>query len=206
MAGEHNKIIATAAEASLGPLGFKRKGRTRLWILDHGLWLNIVGFRPGQWSVSVDLDNAAHWLWAGHSFMSLDYFIRGSHASFDDEIQFSNELGEIANEAASRAVDLENKFSNFDAIANFVIEQALNNERMRPSWFGYRAGLACGILGKKEESAAFLHGIHDTRVIPYAAPFLPLTGRTADFRSRVNELLAQQRAILKLPALECGPF
>ena len=206
MAGEHNKIIAAAAKEALGPIGFKRKGQTRLWILDHGFWLNIVGFRPSQWSVSVDLDNAAHWLWAGHDFMSLDYFLRGSHASFEDAGQFSDAVVEIAREAASRALQLEGRFSSFDAIASFVIKEAEDSERMRPSWFGYRAGLACGILGRQEEAEHFLRGITDSRVSPRAAPFLALTRRTADFRSGVNELVARQRATLKLPALGRDPF
>lgn len=206
MAGEHNKIIAAAAKARLAPLGFKRKGRTRLWVLDHGLWLNIVEFRPSQWSVSVDLDNAAHWIWAGHGFMSLDYFVRGSHASFEGEMQFSKEIAEIANEAASCAVQLERQFSTFDDIARFAIQEARDTKRMRTSWAGYKAGLACGILGKHEEAAAFLHGITDDRVIPHAAPFLALAGRTSEFRSRINKLVAQQRAKLKLPALENDPF
>ncbi len=206
MVGEQNKIIAAAAKATLGPMGFKRKGQTRLWILDHGFWLNTVGFRPSRWSVAIDLDNAAHWLWAGHGFMSLDHFIRGSHASFENEGQFSKTVAEIANEAASRAAQLESQFSSFDAIASFVIQEALNSERMRSSWFGYKAGLACGILGRHEEAAAFLRGISDLRVVPHAAPFLALTGSTSAFRSRVNGLIAQQRATLRLPALERDPF
>ncbi|MBX3593394.1 hypothetical protein [Sphingomonas sp.] len=206
MAGEHAKIIAAAAKATLGPMGFKRQGQTRLWILDHGLWLNTVGFRPSQWSVSVDLDNAAHWLWAGHGFMSLDYFVRGSHASFEDEDQFRAAVAQIADEAASRAKQLESQFFSFDAIAGFVIQQALDSENMRPSWFGYRAGLACGILGKPKKAEDFLRGITDPRVVPHAAPFLALVSNPLEFRSRVNELVAQQRAALKLPALECDPF
>ena len=206
MAGEHNKIIAAAAKAALRPIGFKRQGRSRLWILDHGFWLNTVGFRPSNWSVSVDLDNAAHWLWSGHGFMSLDYFVRGSHASFKDEEHFSSAVAEIAEEAASRAVQLEVQFSSFDAIASFVIQSALDSEAMRPSWFGYKAALACGILGRQKEAEDFLRGITDARVIPHATPFLALIGRPSDFRSRVNELVAQQRATLKLPALVHDPF
>ena len=206
MAGPHNKIIAAAAKATLEPIGFKRKGQTRLWILDHGLWLNTVGFRPSQWSVSVDLDNAAHWLWAGHGFMSLDYFRRGSHVAFEDEVQFSDAMAEIAKQAASRAAQLERQFASFDAIANFVIREAQDNPRMQASWFGYKAGLTCGILGRQEKAEDFLRGITDSRVIPHAAPFLTLTGNTAKFRARVNGLVAQQRATLMLPALERDPF
>lgn len=83
MSGAHERIIAAAAKAELSPMGFKRKGRTRLWVLDHGHWLKTVGFVPSRWSISVDLDNAAHWIWAGHGFMSLNYIVRGRHADFE---------------------------------------------------------------------------------------------------------------------------
>ena len=35
MAGPHDRIIADAAKAALGPLGFRRKGRSRVWLADH---------------------------------------------------------------------------------------------------------------------------------------------------------------------------
>lgn len=206
MAEEHAKIIAAAAKATLGPMGFKRKGQTRLWILDNGIWLNTVGFRPSQWSVSVDLDNAAHWLWAGHGFMSLDYFVRGSHTFFENKDQFRAAVAQIADEAASRAQQLENQFFSFDAIAGFVIQSAEDNEDMRSSWFGYKAGLACGLLGRLKEAEDFLGGITDPRVVPHSTPFLALVNNPLGFRSRVNEIVAQQRAALKLPVLECDPF
>ncbi|WP_156442869.1 MULTISPECIES: hypothetical protein [unclassified Sphingomonas] len=206
MAEEHAKIIAAAAKATLGPMGFKRRGQTRLWILDHGIWLNIVGFRPGQWSVSVDLDNAVHWLWAGHGFMSLDYLVRGSHTSFEDKDQFRAAVAQIADQAASSAKQLENQFSSFGAIAGFVIQSAKDSEDMRRSWFGYKAGLACGLLGRLKEAEHFLSGITDPRVVHHATPLLALVNDPRGFRSRVNGIVAQQRAALKLPVLECDPF
>jgi hypothetical protein len=43
---EHGRIIATAAKETLGPLGFYRKGRSRVWLCDHGFWLGVVEFQP----------------------------------------------------------------------------------------------------------------------------------------------------------------
>jgi hypothetical protein len=50
MPGTHDRIIADAAKAALGPLGFKRKGRSRTWLADHGWWLTVVEFQPSAWS------------------------------------------------------------------------------------------------------------------------------------------------------------
>ena len=207
MSGPHNKIIASAAKAELAPLGFKRQGQSRLWLKDHGFWLNLVQFTPSRWSVSVDLDNCAHWLWAGSGFTSLDYFVRGKpDAEFKNDDQFRQEVIEIARLAAVEAAKIDEKFSSFEAIAAHVIGEARQSERQRPSWFGYYAGVAAGILGNVDEAEQFLRGITDKRVIPSAERFLAVTDSPSDFRRKANEILAVQRSTLKLPPLEIDLF
>ncbi len=200
--GSHTKIIAAAAKAELGPLGFKRQGLSRLWLKDHGFWLNIVEFTPSPWSVSVDLSNAAHWLWGGCGFMSLNYFVRRKpHAEFRNEDQFRNEVSVIARIAATEAVKIDEKFASFGSIAQYVTERAQSSDSMRLSWFGYYAGVAGGILGNVEEAEQLLRGISDKRVTPHAQRFLAAADSPTAFRQTANEVLAQQRAALKLPVL-----
>ena len=208
MTGAHNKIIAAAAKTELAPLGFRRLGQSRLWLADHGVWLNIVGFTPSRWSVAVQLDNAAHWIWGGIGFMSWDYSVRVpcSHAEFENADQFVEAVTGIARKAASGAAEIEKKFSSFEAIADFVIGDARGNERLRPSWLGYYAGIASGLLNNFGEAEQFLRGIADERVVPRAEPFLSVIDKPADFKSAVNDLVVRQRAALKLPALENDPF
>lgn len=206
MSSGHNRIIAAAARAELSPLGFKRNGRSRLWLLDHGHWLNIVGFVPSPWSISVDLDNAAHWIWAGHGFMSHDCGVRGSRADFETEEQFSSTLADIAREAAAKALEIEEKFSSFEKTASFAIDRARDDERMGPSWFGYQAGLAAGILGEMDLAESFLRRISDYRVIPHAERFLGVIGEHSRFISEINTAVADQRNALKLEPLECDAF
>lgn len=38
----HNKLIADVANKILGPLDFRRKDRSRIWLRDHGWWLTVV--------------------------------------------------------------------------------------------------------------------------------------------------------------------
>ncbi|MDG5809477.1 hypothetical protein P9869_44140 [Streptomyces ossamyceticus] len=40
------RIITSAARESLKPLGLAQRGRSRLWIDDHGWWLGVVEFTP----------------------------------------------------------------------------------------------------------------------------------------------------------------
>lgn len=36
MIASHNKLIFEAATTILAPLGFRRKGKSRIWLWDHG--------------------------------------------------------------------------------------------------------------------------------------------------------------------------
>ena len=206
MSSEHNRIIAAAAKTELRPLGFKRQGRSRLWLLDYGHWLNIVGFVPSRWSITVTLENAAHWIWSGHGFMSLDYIVRGRYTEFETEEHFSNALEHIARDAASGALEIEKRFSSFEKIAEFAIDEARDNERMAPSWWGYKAGIAAGILGDMNLAERFLRGISDYRVTPHAQRFLAVIEEQDRFVSEVNIAVAEQRTALKLELLEQDAF
>ncbi len=77
---------------------------------------------------------------------------------------------------------------------------------MGPSWWGYEAGIASGLIGNFEEAGTFLHGLTDDRVTGHAAPLLPLLADPEAFRIKVNDLVAQERARLKLKALDNPVF
>lgn len=208
MSDIHNRIIATAAKAELASLGFRQKGRSRLWFADRGSWLNVVEFTPSKWSKGAFLMNAAHWLWVGADFMSFNEAVRSKcHAEFKTEDQFRIAVSEIAKTARTNALVIERRFSSFGAVTDFVVERAQNSpDRMGLSWWGYEAGIASGLIGRFDEAARFLHGISDHRVIGRAAPLLALTGDPDAFRSKVNEVVAQARIRLKLKPLDCPAF
>lgn len=204
MSDVHSRIIASAAKAELASLGFRQKGRSRLWFADHGYWLNVVEFTPNQWSKSVSLMNAAHWLWVGAGFMSFNEAVPSNcHADFETEDQFRSAAIEIAKVARAKASEIEARFSSFDAIADFVGERARSSpDRMAPSWWGYEAGIASGLIGNYDDARYFLHSLTDERVTHRAATLLPLIDQPEAFRSKVNDLVAQQRAALKLEPLD----
>jgi len=207
MSETHNRIIAAAAKVELSPLGFRQKGRSRLWLADHGSWLNVVELTPSRWSKGVSLMNAAHWLWAGHGFLSFSYAVPSKcHAEFETEDQFRRAAKGIARVAVTTAIEIEDKFSSFEATVDFVVKRARESETMRPSWFGYEAGIASGLYDRHEDAEYFLRGITDERVTRHAKPLLSLIDKPESFRSKVNEPVAQQRATLKLPPLDRHPF
>jgi hypothetical protein len=204
MTDTHSKIIAAAARVELKPLGFQRQGRSRLWVADRGFWLNVVEFTPSRWSKSVTLTNAAHWLWAGAEFMSFNEFVRsGCDAEYETEDQFRVAMSEIAKAASAKAVELDQRFSSFEAVGAFVVDRARSSpDRMGASWWGYEAGIASGLLGRYEDASFFFQGITDERVTTRAAPLLPLLENPDGFRTKVNEMVEQERGRLKLEPLD----
>jgi hypothetical protein len=208
MSEPHAKIIAAAAKPELASLGFRQKGRSRLWLADHGSWLNIVEFTPSRWSKSVSLMNGAHWLWVGAGFMSFNEAVPSNcHAEFETEDQFRSAAVEIAKIARENALDMQSRFPSFDAIAEFVIDRARSSpDRMGPSWWGYEAGIASGLIGRPEDAHYFLNGITDDRVTARASALLPLIDRPDAFKSKVNDFVREERERFKLPALTSQPF
>jgi hypothetical protein len=208
MSDAHSRIIAAAARAELGSIGFRRRGRSRLWLADHGYWLNVVEFTPSRWSKSVSLVNAAHWLWVGAGVMSFNEAVSSNcHADFETEDQFRDANIAIAQVARANALEIKARFGSFNAIANFVIERARTSpDSMGPSWWGYEAGIASGLLGKFDDAHDFLGSLTDERVTTRAASLLPLIDRPEAFRREVNDLVARQRATLKLNVLASAYF
>ena len=208
MTTKHNSIIANSAKIELKALGFHQKGRSRLWVADHQSWLNVVEFTPDRWTKAVSLMNAAHWLWAGTGFLAFHEALPSrQHAEFEAGEQFTVAMTKIAQEAASKAEEIQERFSSFESAAAFLVDRARSSpDRMQPSWWGYQAGIAAGLLGDFGVAKTFLSGITDERVIGHAIPLLGLVGNPANFRNRVNELVVQQRKALDLAALEQPPF
>lgn len=208
MRDTHSRIIAAAAKDELASLGFRQKGRSRLWLADHGSWFNVVEFTPSRWSKSVSLMNGAHWLWVGAGFMSFNEAVPSNcHAEFETEDQFRSAAIEIAKVAREKALEIEARFPCFDAIADFVVERARSSpDRMGPSWWGYEAGIASALVGRFEDARYFLDCLTDERVTGRAKPLLPLIERPEAFKSKVNDMVAQERARLKLAVLTCPPF
>lgn len=208
MSEPHAKIIATAAKPELASLGFRQKGQSRLWLADQGSWLNIIEFTPSRWSKSVSLINGAHWLWVGAGFMSFNEAVPSNcHAEFETEDQFRSAASEIAKIARASALDIQSRFPSFDAIAEFVIERARSSpDRMGPSWWGYEAGIASGLIGRVEDAHFFLNGLTDERVTTRASALLPLIDRPDAFKNKVNDFVMQERALFNLPALTSQPF
>ena len=134
MRGPHDRLIADAAKAVLGPLDFRRKGRSRVWFADHGWWLTVVQFQPSAWSKGSYLNVAAHWLWSETDPFSFDFGGRvAEFVEYVSEAQFTAAAARLAESAAHEAQRLGHRFGSLTATANVLLNEARTRSQTHKS-------------------------------------------------------------------------
>jgi hypothetical protein len=146
---EHGRLIAAAAKSALKPLGCVRKGRSRLWLSDHRLWVIVADFQPSGWSKGSYLNIAAQWLWAPSRRLAftdrpIDFI------PFVTAEQFAPLIAAMAERAAQEILALRAKFRSFADVYDYVIAHAT-----RDDWPTYWAAVAAGLVGDIETSRRF---------------------------------------------------
>lgn len=207
MPGTHDRIIAEAAKQALGPLGFKRNGRSRTWIADHGWWLTVVEFQPSAWSKGSYLNVAAHWLWSETGSLSFDLGGRvEEHTEYFSDAQFTPVAFQLAQKAAEEARRLAHKCSSLETLADILLaDQQVSREHGGGGWMTYNAGVAAALAGRTDAAAEMFE-----RVLRGSAPrsstlkvaakrMGQLAPDPAHFKTEVALLIARQREALKLP-------
>jgi len=201
---DHNALIATAAKAALGPLGFRRMGRSRTWLADHGWWLTVVEFRPSAWERGSYLNVAAHWLWGTMGVVTLDYGQRvGSFLAARDEPGFRAGLPDLSASAASEAQALMERFGSVAATAEVLLrDEDETPAPQRGSWLALNAGVAAGLAGMVPAAARMFQSIGDTRVTPHMSALVATLGQPEAFAQTVRARIGVQRAALRLKPFE----
>ena len=159
-AGPHSLLLATAARQILKPMQLVQKGRSRLWVDDHGWWIVNVEFQPSSFSKGSYLNVGAQWLWrrsTGHSFdvgHRLEEFV-----PFVSEAQFQPEARRLMLRAADRVAELRAQFTTVeDVTAYYEVEAGgvppshshQGPAAELPSTGRYAAAIANGLTGHLE--------------------------------------------------------
>ena len=208
----HDKIIANAAKAALRPLGFQRKGQSRLWFFDHSWWLAVVEFQPSSWSKGSYLNVAAHWLWTDIGTISFDFGgrLEGFEEYSSDE-QFAVAVARLADRAADEARRLAAMFSSMADTAEILLKQARTEAGQapgHPGWMDYNAGVAAALAGRDHEAAEMfgrvLNGSRDEGSLLHlnAERMSKLTSDAAKLRQEVTSTIDRQRSTLRLSPTE----
>jgi hypothetical protein len=212
MPGSHDKIIAAAAKATLGPLNFQRKGRSRLWFADFGWWLAAVEFQPSSWSKGSYLNVASHWLWGEMGCISFDF--GGRLAEFEEylsDAQFVTAATRLAESAAREAQHLSQTFHSLEAAADVLLREVRTPSAAGngyPGWPEYHAGIVSALVGQSADASEMFTAILD-RPAPSGSIVHAAAERMAqlilephDFKREVSSLITRQREALRLSPLD----
>jgi hypothetical protein len=216
MPGPHDRLIADAAKAVLRPIGFHRKGRSRLWFADHSWWLAVVEFQPSAWSKGSYLNVAAHWLWSDIDTISFDFGgrLEGLQEYSSDE-QFAAVAARLAATAAAEAQRLTSMLSSLSATAEVLLTDARTQARPasgHPSWTAYNAGVAAGLVGRIHDAMEMFGSVLDgpadpTSMLHKAAERMSkLASDPRHFEREVVSKIQHQRETLRLPPVGASPF
>ncbi|MER5312946.1 hypothetical protein ABT034_34820 [Streptomyces sp. NPDC002773] len=138
------RIITSAARESLKPLGLAQRGRSRLWIDDHGWWLGVVEFTPPRIAGS-GLYVGAMWLWhdVDHFAFHVDAVRVGSDL-FRTEDQFTRLAHELSRQAAANVTALRERFPVLPDAARYLTSRPVRRGFL---WDSFDSGIAAALLG-----------------------------------------------------------
>jgi hypothetical protein len=214
----HDRLIAEAAKSVLAPLGFQRKGRSRLWFADHEWWLVVVEFQPSAWSRGSYLNVAAKWLWRGDGVWSFDFsFDRTARAAdfveLENELQFREQVFRLTQTAAVEAQRLTEAFPSIRAAAERLRARATSRG---DGWDLYHAGVATFLAGRSEEARRYFSELSVSKPDDYpgavwlkelratAGAYTELCLDRERFLALLTEQLHRSRASLRLSSLPRG--
>jgi hypothetical protein len=154
-ASDHNRILAVSAREGLGPLGLRRKGRSRTWIDDHGWWLILIEFQSSSWSKGSYLNVGFQHLWRVTDHVA---FARPERLSIEGKqfLSFDVANPEAFQAGASRLVEKARQ-----AVEHRRLSHADGSEAVeRIAWAEpentfelYDAGTALGLLGERQAAS-----------------------------------------------------
>jgi len=200
----HARLIQQAAKEILAPLGVFQRGRSRLWIDDHGGWLTLIEFQPSSWSKGSYLNVAAMWLWNERDYFSFDVGHRArGFVAYENEAQFQPEIARQAIAARERVLEFRKQFPSIDGIAQFLKK----NAKERNPHQLLDAAIALVYVGKVKDSRAVFAKIFSQKptydwekdVQNRARQLEELLNDPAAFRKRIEQAVLTTRKLLKLP-------
>ncbi|MFB8242681.1 hypothetical protein ACFC58_39730 [Kitasatospora purpeofusca] len=137
-----SRIITSVARACLEPLGLTRRGRSRLWVDDHGWWLGVVEFTPSR-TAGSGLNVGAMWLWhdVDHLAFHVDA-VRVGCEPFRTENQFTRLALDLGQQAAANVTVLRKRVPSLPAAVRDITSRPVRRGFLRD---GFDAGIASAL-------------------------------------------------------------
>lgn len=204
MADDHNRVIDAEARQILKPLGLTRKGKSRVWIDDHGWWLVQVEFQPSSWSKGSYLNVGVNWmLYEGNEgAFNVGGRISVPFVSATDNQDFTADARNLAVRARDEIVELRTRFAT---LSSAVRHYAGINPR--GIWDEYFYGVLQGLAGDPIRAGEALQSVSRHRVecgwekalAHRASEFSRLVSDRVAFVETVRGVVLRTRSIGNLP-------
>jgi hypothetical protein len=140
----HSRLLTAAARNILRPMGLVQKGRSRVWLDDHGWWICVVEFQPSSWGRGSYLNVGCMWLWHVKDYISFDEGCRlDGFNEFHDEEQFETVARSLAEHAAGEVLRYRKLFPSVSAACTHY-------SHLPPTgfWPAFDAAVAFGLSGE----------------------------------------------------------
>jgi hypothetical protein len=150
------KLVNRAARQHLRPLGLQQRGRSRLWLDDHGWWVVAVDFESSAYAQGSRLAVFADFMWHGRDYLAyavggrvrergrlLDQDGRELSCDFDgDEETFERCAALLAERAAAEVAAWREGFPTLERWAHYL-DRTTNSDL----WRQYDAAMAAALTG-----------------------------------------------------------
>ena len=201
---EHGRIPASTAKTAVTPLGFWRKGRSRVWLADRGFWLAVVEFQPSGFSKGSYVNCAAHWLWSAMpAVLSLDSLAENRPwGACHDAEKFTSLAEALVKQAAETSGRLNARFNDIGAAAANLVagEQASIDQGRGGGWAAFNAAVAAGLAGDTRTALNLFRLAEDTLLsqrpdfAQLLVPYAETIGAPDRFRHFIAARMNDQRA------------
>lgn len=207
MSTDHNAVITAQARHVLKPLGLVRKGKSRVWIDDHGWWTIQVQFQPSSWSKGSYLNVGINWLlYEGnvgtfHIGSRVDVpFIEATESE-----TYERDAHGLALRAKDEVEKLRTQFSTVDDVASYYRISGRSR-----AWDDYYFAVVLAITGDIVGARAAFESVL-TRRMQYgwekalaqrATELHKLASNRTDFMESIRGIVLRTRLIGNMPEWE----
>jgi hypothetical protein len=192
---DHNAEIAAAAKAILAPLGCVRKGRSRIWLDDHGWWAGVIEFQPSGFSKGSYLNVAASYMWKpgiDQDVWTFDALIKNSKSwRAVKDASFSTQATELAVMARTALAELCENHRTIAVAADWLASKEISGSL----WHEYNLGMAYGLAGSTERSRRYFKLAVDP--LPKYEWIGALARESQDFAALLDDPVRFRAAVLQ---------
>lgn len=208
----HTKIINKISKETLGSLGVKRKGQSRIWLDDNGWWVTVIEFQPSTWSKGTYLNIAINFQQYPNEHCSFDIFNReAGFVEYISDEEFEPKILELAELAKSRVLEIREKLSSPEKLKVFALDYFREISSLRSH---FHQGMACIVTGDKHNGILYLKKMLENSEAAgwaneqkiFARNLVDLIQSGGNYHLFINNVIDESRNLKKMEKTEIKLF